>query len=324
MANGFEDAVLAFAAVALSLLVLYLIYGAIHRAFQAVGFTRQEATAIVLGTLFGGFLNIPIWFSNGWLIAVNVGGAIVPLVVSGVLLRRKPEMLTEALIGVVFVSGATYLTTSVAPEGIVSPFPLWLVPGIVAAAIALVAYWREVDYSAPLAYVSGTVGALIGADVFRFPEFLAQAPPETGAVASIGGAAVFDMVFLTGIIAVTLDLALFQRRRREREPIGLPYFEPEVFTSSTPSRVIRDYKPAEAIALRREAARGPRAERPSRERAPSRERPPPRERPGVREPRAPPRAEPPRVVVEEPVSPADADRLAAHRAWEERLRSGRP
>ena len=51
-----------------------------------------------------------------------------------------------------------------------------------------------------IAYVSGVLGALIGADLLNLPKI-----PKLGApVASIGGAGTFDGVFLSGIIAVVL------------------------------------------------------------------------------------------------------------------------
>jgi uncharacterized membrane protein len=51
-----------------------------------------------------------------------------------------------------------------------------------------------------VAYISGVVGTLIGADLSNLGVI-----PELGApVASIGGAGTFDGVFLSGIIAVLL------------------------------------------------------------------------------------------------------------------------
>lgn len=51
-----------------------------------------------------------------------------------------------------------------------------------------------------IAYVSGVLGTLIGADVSNL-----GAIPKLGApVASIGGGGTFDGVFLSGIIAVLL------------------------------------------------------------------------------------------------------------------------
>ncbi len=53
---------------------------------------------------------------------------------------------------------------------------------------------------APLAYVAGTLGALIGADLLRFADIHRLGAP----VASIGGAGTFDGIFATGIVAVLL------------------------------------------------------------------------------------------------------------------------
>ena len=230
---------LTFVAVALGLLLVYLLFSGIHRAFQHVGFTRGQASLILLGSLIGGMINIPVWVTpNGWIVGVNVGGALVPLAVTWLLLRRFPELWREALTGILFVTLTTYLVTSATPEGIVSYFPFYLLPIAVAAAFAMLAFWRDAGYSAPLAYVSGTLGALIGADVLRLGEFLAQAPPEAGRMASIGGASVYDMVFLTGVLAVLLDLLFFRRFQREQPAGMIEYSEGVVFTPSTPYHVL--------------------------------------------------------------------------------------
>jgi len=56
------------------------------------------------------------------------------------------------------------------------------------------------QHSAPLAYICGTMGVLIGADILRLRDI-----PNLGApIASIGGAGTFDGIFLTGIVAVLL------------------------------------------------------------------------------------------------------------------------
>ncbi len=54
--------------------------------------------------------------------------------------------------------------------------------------------------SAPLAYISGTLGVLIGADLMRLGSIKKMGTP----VASIGGAGSFDGIFLTGLVAVLL------------------------------------------------------------------------------------------------------------------------
>ena len=54
--------------------------------------------------------------------------------------------------------------------------------------------------AAPLAYIAGTLGTLIGGDLLN----LGLLPGLGAPVASIGGAGTFDGVFLTGILAVLL------------------------------------------------------------------------------------------------------------------------
>ncbi|HWG92356.1 MAG TPA: DUF1614 domain-containing protein, partial [Candidatus Thermoplasmatota archaeon] len=229
---------LTLAGIALAVLLLYLLYSGIVRAFSSVGFSRGEVTFIVLGSILGGLINIPLFASNGWLLAINVGGAVVPVVVAILLMRRFPGLLQEALVAITFVAIAAYLVTDVTPEGVTSPFPLFLIPVAVASIFSLLAFWRDAAHSAPLAYIGGTLGVLIGADLVRIPEILAQPVPAEGAIASIGGASIYDMVFLTGVFAVLLDVLLFQRRIKE-EPEGLRTFqEAEVFTPSTPYEVL--------------------------------------------------------------------------------------
>jgi uncharacterized membrane protein len=52
--------------------------------------------------------------------------------------------------------------------------------------------------AAPVAYIGGTLGTLIGADLLNLPA-VRRMP---ALMLSIGGAGVFDGVFLVGIIAV--------------------------------------------------------------------------------------------------------------------------
>ena len=52
--------------------------------------------------------------------------------------------------------------------------------------------------SAPLAYIAGSLGTLIGADLTNLDKVRGLGAP----VASIGGAGTFDGIFLTGILAV--------------------------------------------------------------------------------------------------------------------------
>jgi uncharacterized membrane protein len=130
----------------------------------------------------------------GTVIAVNVGGALVPAAVSLYLLVRN-HLWGLGLIGVAIVTAVCHgLAHPVPGVGIAVPV---FVPPLVTAAVAILLSRR---YAAPLAYISGSLGTLIGADLLNLNKLQGLGAP----VASIGGAGTFDGVFLTGILAVLL------------------------------------------------------------------------------------------------------------------------
>jgi len=96
------------------------------------------------------------------------------------------------LLGIAVVAAIVHSLAQIVPGvGIAVPM---IVPPLAAAAVGLVLAFRQAP---PVAYVSGSMGALIGADLANL-----QRIGELGApVVSIGGAGTFDGVFLTGIIA---------------------------------------------------------------------------------------------------------------------------
>jgi uncharacterized membrane protein len=94
------------------------------------------------------------------------------------------------------------LATPIPGVGISVPL-LW--PPILAAVVAIVLSRR---YAAPLAYVGGSLGVLIGADLTNLDQLQTLGAP----VASIGGAGTFDGVFLAGVVAVLLS-GIGERRR---------------------------------------------------------------------------------------------------------------
>ena len=70
-------------------------------------------------------------------------------------------------------------------------------PAVITAIVALVLSRQN---AAPLAYIAGGLGTLIGADITNLDKVRGLGAP----VASIGGAGTFDGIFLTGILAVLL------------------------------------------------------------------------------------------------------------------------
>lgn len=208
----------------LPILALYIGYLILTRAFKDMGFSSIEAIIIVFASfIFGyGFIdryigfslaNIKLFAYNNWLVGINAGGAIIPILLSIYLSIKKKIALKKILLGTLTVTIITFFVTYPVPEkGIVSPFPIWLLPAIFASFASVFLSWNNFRQAAPLAYISGTIGVLIGADFLHLAELL-NYPIETPTPAVIGGANVFDMVFITGILAVVVDgIILFRQR----------------------------------------------------------------------------------------------------------------
>ncbi len=84
----------------------------------------------------------------------------------------------------------------VAIPGVGVTVPIF-VPPLVTAIVAMLLSRED---AAPIAYVSGSLGTLIGADIMNLGDINAIGAP----MASIGGAGTFDGIFVTGVLAVLL------------------------------------------------------------------------------------------------------------------------
>lgn len=224
------DPLIVLFGVAVAVVIFYYLIRWIRHTLGHLGLTPGEIAVIIWATLVGSLINIPLMrFGEGFL-GINVGGAIVPIVLSAYLIRRKGLPLNEVLVGILLVAFVSFMVTTYDPEiGVYATFPWWLLPPFTAFLVAAFAYWHESPHSAALAYVSGTLGTLIGADIVRLPQILGGPPPAEGVMLSIGGAGVFDMVFLAGILAVTMEAGLLARTRedlvsqRSHNPIEAEY-----------------------------------------------------------------------------------------------------
>ncbi len=200
--------------------------GVINYAFGALGLPPELALLALLASLIGSYINIPIaqiasgephlaeivssfgvryrvplhYARGATTLAVNVGGAIVPVLISIYVLAHHSAAIVPATAGVVVVALVVHRwARPVRGLGIAIPM---FIPPIVAALSAwllagLLGGYAHID---AIAYVSGVLGTLIGADIANLGKLRELGAP----VASIGGAGTFDGVFLTGIVAVLL------------------------------------------------------------------------------------------------------------------------
>jgi len=208
----------------LFIVVFLLLYvEVIGFAFKNLGFSPIIVGVILAVCLFGSYINIPMgaieakvpivtvgyarFFGvvypipmvgegvSETMVAVNLGGAVVPTLVSLYLIWRVPGLIPFVLVAVGAVS---FLVHKVArpTSGVGITTPAFL-PPIFAVLTAMLFGGGQPHI---VAYVSGTLGTLIGADLLNL-----KAIPKLGApIASIGGAGTFDGIFLTGVLAVIL------------------------------------------------------------------------------------------------------------------------
>ncbi|MCU0860251.1 MAG: DUF1614 domain-containing protein [Thermoplasmata archaeon] len=212
------------------LLLMYLYIAGIGKALEKVGLSRREAGAIVTITLLLGWIPIPLFPYNGWWVAISLGGGAIPLAICYMLMRSRRAPVAESLIGVIIVTTITYFVTR-AEEGvgIVADVPFAFAPSVAAGLYALSVFWLDVKKAAPLAYVSGILGTIIGADVFRLGELLSLDPGSEGTpILVIGGATIFDMVYITGIVAIFVAaFVLWLRHQQQKRGLSHLYFTVE-------------------------------------------------------------------------------------------------
>jgi uncharacterized membrane protein len=199
-------------------LVLLIQFRILRYAYMKLGVGPGMAMLLLFGSLIGSFYNIPVAFLPGpvsparivdyygmyyvvpsvrWqgtYLAVNVGGAVIPTLMSTYLVLRY-QLWLRATIAVAVIAIVVHSMASPV-EGVGIAVPVF-VPVI---ATAILAFILSREYAAPLAYIGGSMGTLIGADLTNLDKITGLGAP----VASIGGAGTFDGIFLTGILAVLL------------------------------------------------------------------------------------------------------------------------
>ncbi len=202
-------------------LVILIQLRILRYAYMRLGVGPGAALLLLSGSLIGSYFNIPITLlpgppptmsgqivdfygmryvvpfvvsSPGTVLAVNIGGAVIPTLMSAYLVIRY-QLWLKAAIATAAIAAVMYaMATPVPGVGIAVPV---FAPVV---ATAILAFILSREYAPPLAYIGGSMGTLIGADLLNLDKIGSLGAP----IASIGGAGTFDGVFLTGILAVLL------------------------------------------------------------------------------------------------------------------------
>lgn len=212
----------------LVLLFVLTVLRVVRYAYGRIGIAPQYFFGILVLTLLGSYVNIPIAVfpgtpvmgsqlvtvfgvpyvvpyterATGTILAINVGGGLIPILLS-LYLIAKNGIYRKAAQGTVVVAIACYVMATPVP-GIGIAISLFY-PPIITAIVALV---LSRTHAAPLAYICGSLGTLIGADVLNLSLVTRMQAP----VMSIGGAGTFDAIFITGLLAGLLASVGMRRR----------------------------------------------------------------------------------------------------------------
>jgi uncharacterized membrane protein len=202
------------------LLIVFIEFDVIQYAYEKIGIDRRYVFALLMLSLLGSYVNIPLlelpetrvyadqmisFFGMRYVIpvvhkqpktivAINLGGAVIPVLLS-VYLLLKHDLIGRTLLAVGVVTLVVNWTARPL-KGVGIAVPMFIPPAIAAST----ALFISPDAAPVVAYVAGTVGTLIGADLLNLKKLRGLGAP----VASIGGAGTFDGIFLAGIVAVLL------------------------------------------------------------------------------------------------------------------------
>lgn len=189
----------------------------------------------LLGAESAGLLVLVVVLPSGpfQLLAVVAIAAAVPLAVGLGSLGGARASWGRVAVVLGLTSGVlvlTFLASSAIPGvGIEESFPAYLLPpvgaGVVAAFAAEWAFPGAEGFALPVAYVAGTFGVLVGADVLRQPPLYHGGP---AGLYAIGGAGVLDLVYLSGLLALGAAYVTHRALGRGFAPFGatVPAAEP--------------------------------------------------------------------------------------------------
>jgi len=200
----------------LPLLFILVYFNILTLGFEKLGISPQATIFILFLILFGSLINIPlakkklVYIEKPYFfglfripkieiqgIFINLGGAIIPILLSFYFLflgwKSGFEIGPILIATVLMIIISKFLAKTIPGRGVALPA---FVPPIFSALFSLI---LAPKFAAPSAFISGVFGTLIGADLLNLGK-----ARKYGGFISIGGAGVFDGIFLVGIVSALL------------------------------------------------------------------------------------------------------------------------
>jgi uncharacterized membrane protein len=179
--------------IAVSILIFL---GMAHRVLDRLYLSDRGGLFLIVALIAGSFIDIPIWRNPS--ITLNVGGAILPLILAIYVLSKAGtgKEWIRSIIGIILTTGVLYAVNRIyhfdTRQGIIEPQYLW---AILAGVVAYLA-----GRSRRLAFIIATLG-VISMDITYAIEVGRRG---INTVTRIGGAGIFDTVIIAGVLAVLL------------------------------------------------------------------------------------------------------------------------
>jgi len=230
------------------LVVGVLVYfGIAHRILDRMRLTDKQALLFIAAIIVGSFIDIPL-MSAPVEVSINVGGALLPLLLSVWLIVKADEtvervraILASILVAITVSLGSRYLPYE--PEN------MFLDPKLIYGVSAgLIAYLA--GRSRRSAFIGGVLGIVLS-DIVHLVTILQLGIAGT---TSMGGAGAFDVTMIAGIVAVMVAELVGETREKiqggpvlgPHRPEGLYEFSKELSHTSQKRKQIDQKEGTEA------------------------------------------------------------------------------
>jgi uncharacterized membrane protein len=192
----------------LIVVAVLIFFGIAQRILDRMRLTDKQALAYIGLTIIGSFINIPL-LRGPVEVSINVGGAILPLLLVAYLLYRagtaaeRFRAIIASLLAGAVVSIVPRITPIQEPSGFFMDVSYFY--AIVSGIVAYLA-----GRSRRSAFIAGTMGIIIGDFVHLFQLINGKIPGR----ADLGGAGAFDTTIIAGIVAVMIAELVGETRER--------------------------------------------------------------------------------------------------------------
>lgn len=204
--RGLAELRLPVGTVLLIIVGVLIYFGLAHRVLDRMRLSDRAALGWIVAMILGSFANVTLIPQPP--LVVNIGGAIIPLIISGYLIATadRQDERVRAIVGSIVTGGAIYALSKVLnPE----EQTMFVDPTFVYAIVAgLVAYLA--GRSRRASFIGGTAGIIL-ADIALWIEIITRG--GTGRV-WLGGAGVFDATVIAGLLAVLIAEVVGETREK--------------------------------------------------------------------------------------------------------------